>query len=200
VTGKAALNQHFVLRRKASIIQLHRASNEQLPLLDGKRGQLLKNLCEAHCRSLTGLCKIYQLRVEYFDDLSQRDCVTQPRVAMKELPWVIVILFPYPNGVTSSLAVKHFNHLERLWTLSKNAGTYTDTPGMTLETIRRLPRSEKLKLMEALWEELRRPDSDYESPAWHAHELKETEQRFADGREQVLDWNTARKKLRNRFE
>ena len=70
---------------------------------------------------------------------------------------------------------------------------------MTVEAIRRLPRSEKLKLMEALWEELSRPDSEYESPTWHAHELKETEKRLAEGKEQALDWQTAKKKLRNKY-
>ena len=71
---------------------------------------------------------------------------------------------------------------------------------MTVEAIRKLPRSEKLKLMEALWEELSRPETEFESPAWHASELKETEQRLAEGKEQVLDWEAAKKKLRSEFE
>ena len=71
---------------------------------------------------------------------------------------------------------------------------------MTIEAMRQLPRSEKLKLMEALWEELSQPDTEFESPAWHAHELKETESRLAQGKEQVLDWKEAKKKLRDRPE
>jgi hypothetical protein len=71
---------------------------------------------------------------------------------------------------------------------------------MTTEAVRKLPRAEKLRLMETLWEELSRPDSKFESPAWHAKELAETERRLAEGKERVLDWETAKKKLRKRFE
>jgi hypothetical protein len=41
---------------------------------------------------------------------------------------------------------------------------------------------------------------EMESPAWHVKELLETEERLAQGKEQVLDWETAKKKLRKRFE
>jgi hypothetical protein len=66
---------------------------------------------------------------------------------------------------------------------------------MTVESLRQLPRSEKLKLMETLWEELSRPDDEFESPAWHAKELAATERRLAEGKEQVLDWDTAKQSL-----
>jgi hypothetical protein len=54
--------------------------------------------------------------------------------------------------------------------------------------------------MEVLWEELSRPDDAYESPAWHAAELAKTEQRLAEGKEQVLDWETAKQELRRQSE
>lgn len=63
-----------------------------------------------------------------------------------------------------------------------------------------MSRSEKLKLMELLWEQLSRPDEAFESPAWHMHELAATEQRLAEGKEQVMDWEAAKKELRRRFE
>jgi hypothetical protein len=62
-----------------------------------------------------------------------------------------------------------------------------------------MTRIEKLKLMEALWEELSRPDTEFESPAWHAKELAATEQRLAEGKEQVMDWDAAKKALRTKF-
>ena len=71
---------------------------------------------------------------------------------------------------------------------------------MTIESVHQLPRSEKLKLMETLWEELSRPDTEFESPAWHAKELTETERRLAEGKEQVVDWEQAKKVLRSKFE
>lgn len=63
-----------------------------------------------------------------------------------------------------------------------------------------MSRGEKLKLMELLWEQLSRPDDSFKSPAWHAQELAATEQRLAEGKEQVLDWEVAKKELRRRFE
>jgi hypothetical protein len=71
---------------------------------------------------------------------------------------------------------------------------------MTVEAMRELPRGEKLKLLEALWEALSRPDEAFESPAWHSKELAETEQRLAEGKEQLHDWETAKKTLRSSFE
>jgi hypothetical protein len=71
---------------------------------------------------------------------------------------------------------------------------------MTIEAVRKLPRTQKLRLMETLWEELSKPDTDFDSPAWHGKELVETERRFKEGKEQVFDWETAKKKLRKQFE
>jgi hypothetical protein len=71
---------------------------------------------------------------------------------------------------------------------------------MTIDTVHQLPRGEKLKLMEMLWEELSRPDTEFESPAWHAKELAETEQCLAEGQEQVMDWEKAKKARRSKFE
>ena len=71
---------------------------------------------------------------------------------------------------------------------------------MTIDTLRQMPRSEKLKLMETLWEELSHPEAEFESPAWHAQELADTERRLAEGKEQVIDWEIAKKALRSKFE
>ena len=67
---------------------------------------------------------------------------------------------------------------------------------MTIQAVQQLPRSEKLKLMEALWEDLSRPDTELQSPAWHAEELAATERRLADGKEQILDWEVAKEELK----
>jgi len=65
----------------------------------------------------------------------------------------------------------------------------------TLE-LQKLPRREKLKLMETLWADLSRDDAELESPAWHAEALQETSERRARGKETLLDWNQAKTKLR----
>jgi hypothetical protein len=65
----------------------------------------------------------------------------------------------------------------------------------TLE-IQRMPRQEKLKLMETLWADLSREDAEFESPAWHADALRETSERRVRGEETLLDWEQAKTKLR----
>jgi hypothetical protein len=69
---------------------------------------------------------------------------------------------------------------------------------MTIQAVQQLTRSERLRLMEALWEDLSRPDGELESPAWHAAELAATERRLAEGREQILDWEAAKRELRSK--
>ncbi len=65
------------------------------------------------------------------------------------------------------------------------------------EQISQLPRNEKLKLLESIWSDLSTPDSDFESPSWHEAELEKTEKRLSEGLEEALDWNEAKKRLRN---
>ena len=63
-----------------------------------------------------------------------------------------------------------------------------------------LSREDKLKVMEAIWEDLSKEDEELESPEWHQKALLETEQRLNLGEEKKVDWNTAKKELRERFE
>jgi len=63
-----------------------------------------------------------------------------------------------------------------------------------IETVRKLPRSEKLQMMETLWEDLSHPDMELKSPAWHRQVLEETKQR----NETPLDWSEAKQQLRTR--
>ena len=67
---------------------------------------------------------------------------------------------------------------------------------MSVAEIRKMPRLEKLRLMEALWTELSRDDAEVESPAWHEDALRETSERLARGEEKVLDWEQAKEELR----
>jgi hypothetical protein len=67
---------------------------------------------------------------------------------------------------------------------------------MTLKAIRELPRSKKLKLMEAL----SHPHGEFESPSWHVNELAETERCLVEGKVQLLHWKTAKTTLCGKFE
>jgi putative addiction module component (TIGR02574 family) len=71
---------------------------------------------------------------------------------------------------------------------------------MGIAELRKLPRDEKLKIIETLWGDLAADDDNFESPAWHADELRKTEVELAAGRVDILDWEDAKKELRKRFE
>ena len=47
------------------------------------------------------------------------------------------------------------------------------------------------------WKDLK---NEYESPSWHKDALLTTEKRRAEGKEQAIDWNEAKKLLRKEFE
>ncbi len=66
--------------------------------------------------------------------------------------------------------------------------------------IKQMSRAEKLRIMEALWEDLSSEDQSIQSPAWHESLLQETEQRVPAGQERIHDWKEAKKELRKRFE
>jgi len=66
--------------------------------------------------------------------------------------------------------------------------------------IQHLSREDKLRVMEAIWEDLSKEGEEVESPNWHKEALQETEQRLNLGEEKLVDWHTAKKELRERFE
>lgn len=70
---------------------------------------------------------------------------------------------------------------------------------MTAIEIADMPVSEKLKLMEALWDSLvDRTGGGMESPAWHGAVLEERLRRLAAGEEKVSDWKEAKDRIRGR--
>jgi hypothetical protein len=66
--------------------------------------------------------------------------------------------------------------------------------------IQNLSKEEKLRVMEAIWEDLSKDDDQIESPDWHLQALQETDQRLRSGQENIVDWQDAKKELRKRFE
>jgi putative addiction module component (TIGR02574 family) len=71
---------------------------------------------------------------------------------------------------------------------------------MSLADLRKLPVSEKMKIIEALWSDIAADEQSFESPSWHQDELRKTEADFAAGRIEILDWEDVKKELRQRFE
>jgi hypothetical protein len=56
--------------------------------------------------------------------------------------------------------------------------------------------TEKLQLMETLWDDLRRNADCLESPVWHREVLEERERRIASGESKFIDWDEAKSDIR----
>jgi putative addiction module component (TIGR02574 family) len=65
--------------------------------------------------------------------------------------------------------------------------------------LRGLPPIQKLRILEALWDDLAADDGQYQSPSWHAAELQETAEAYAAGRIETVDWSAAKDDLRKQF-
>ena len=59
--------------------------------------------------------------------------------------------------------------------------------------------AEKLRAMEALWADLSRNEAAFESPAWHGDVLHDREAKVKSGKETFMDWEAAKKQLRETF-
>ncbi|WP_265595108.1 addiction module protein [Haloferula sp. BvORR071] len=56
--------------------------------------------------------------------------------------------------------------------------------------------AEKLQLMEDLWQDLSTEEAEVASPAWHGEVLNERERLTSSGEEKFIDWEVAKKQLR----
>ena len=65
--------------------------------------------------------------------------------------------------------------------------------------IKKLSRDEKLRFMEALWDDLSREDCAVVSPEWHGKALQETEESAVAGNQIPVDWEEAKRDLRNKL-
>ena len=67
----------------------------------------------------------------------------------------------------------------------------------TLEKeIRKLPRNQKLSIMEFIWMELLQEEDSIQVPEWHIHELEATEKDVKDGNQCFEDWEVAKEAIR----
>ena len=64
------------------------------------------------------------------------------------------------------------------------------------EQIRRLPKLQKISIMESIWADLSHGSDPFDPPDWHADELEETGRRVAEGKEHFEDWSEAKRRLR----
>jgi putative addiction module component (TIGR02574 family) len=69
---------------------------------------------------------------------------------------------------------------------------------MSIAEVRQLPLSEKLQIMEAIWEDLRAQAGQIPVPAWHKELLDERRKAVEEGREEILDWDSIKDSLGSR--
>ena len=62
----------------------------------------------------------------------------------------------------------------------------------------KMTREEKLRVMEELWADLSRDESQVTSPEWHGAVLHDRAEAVKSGKEVFVDWNAAKKQLRDR--
>ena len=67
---------------------------------------------------------------------------------------------------------------------------------ITNQEIQEMPLSEKLRVMEVIWDDLCRSSDNFKSPAWHREILEETKKRVVSGQEEMMDWEEAKESLR----
>ena len=68
----------------------------------------------------------------------------------------------------------------------------------TVLPLDRMAIAEKLRAMEELWTDLSHDQAKFESPAWHGDVLHDRAERVREGKESFMDWETAKKQLRER--
>jgi hypothetical protein len=64
-------------------------------------------------------------------------------------------------------------------------------------SIENLTRTEKLRMMEVIWDDLARDSVTLSSPEWHAQALKEAERAHAENQANFVSWDAAKKMLRD---
>ena len=61
----------------------------------------------------------------------------------------------------------------------------------------KMSTEDKIRTMEAIWEDLCRKAANISSPNWHKDVLHEREERIKNGDEEFMDWNNAKKHIRD---
>lgn len=59
------------------------------------------------------------------------------------------------------------------------------------DQIKVMSKSEKFSLMEKLWQELKQPEDEFDSPAWHKEILE-----MREGDEFFEDWGQAKERIK----
>ena len=66
--------------------------------------------------------------------------------------------------------------------------------------LQQMSTPDKLRLMEALWQDLSASDTEVVSPEWHGEILAERDRLIESGEESFIEWEVAKKKLREELQ
>jgi hypothetical protein len=57
--------------------------------------------------------------------------------------------------------------------------------------------NEKFMAIEMIWDDICHRSADFPSPAWHETVLEERDEKIASGEDKLIDWEVAKKQMRN---
>ena len=60
----------------------------------------------------------------------------------------------------------------------------------------RLPKLQKISMMEKIWEDLSKGPQGLDVPEWHEQDLEKTQQLTDTGEAKFLDWEEAKRQIR----
>ncbi|MBI4650141.1 addiction module protein [Candidatus Desantisbacteria bacterium] len=64
--------------------------------------------------------------------------------------------------------------------------------------LEQMSTDEKIRTMENLWDDLCKKAESLSSPSWHKNVLHEREERIKSGDDKFMDWNKAKKHIREK--
>lgn len=68
-----------------------------------------------------------------------------------------------------------------------------------ISELRTLSTAQKLRIVEALWDNFASDGGQYHSPPWHEAELQEAAEAYRAGQDEAVDWSTAKDELRKQI-
>ena len=64
--------------------------------------------------------------------------------------------------------------------------------------LKEMTLEEKFMTIETVWDDIIHNSPDFPSPSWHKNILDERDAKIASGEDKLIDWECAKKKMRNR--
>jgi hypothetical protein len=63
--------------------------------------------------------------------------------------------------------------------------------------LEQMSTEEKIRTMETIWDDLCKKADSLSSPSWHKNVLQEREEQIKNGDDEFMDWDEAKKHIRN---